>query len=336
MLTFLPDDLVSRAMILEDLPQVVSLLNARSRDLIGVDSTTDQRLRTKMQTPGFVVETDTRIVLDGEGQIIGAAYIYDLSDPHVQVEVESVLDPAYHDHGIGDILIDWAEERASRALLSAPTGARVTLSHSVLDQDAPTQKLLMQHEFKPVRQFWRMLIEMDDSPPSPAWPTGIAVQAFSSRPDERALALAVRDAFRDHWGYVEEPIADQVMRWSYQIEHDPDFDPSLWFLAMEGEEIVGVSLCWPKAHEDPNMGYVGMLGVRRPWRQQGIGLALLRHSFGALYLRGVRKVGLDVDAASLTGATRLYKNVGMHIDRHTYTYEKELRSGRDLSTQCIE
>ncbi|HDL85358.1 MAG TPA: GNAT family N-acetyltransferase [Candidatus Acetothermia bacterium] len=127
-----------------------------------------------------------------------------------------------------------------------------------------------------------------------------------------------------------------MVRWRHQIEHDPDFDPSLWFLAMEAEKIVGVSLCWAKAHEDPNMGYVGMLGVRRPWRRRGIGLALLCHSFGALYLRKVRKVGLNVDAASLTGATRLYERAGMRIDRHSYAYEKELRPGRDLSTQSIE
>ena len=80
MLASLPDGLVSRAMTLEDLPQVVSFLNARSRDLIGVDSITEQRLRTKMQTPGFALETDTRIVLDGERRIIGAAYVYDLSE----------------------------------------------------------------------------------------------------------------------------------------------------------------------------------------------------------------------------------------------------------------
>ena len=60
-------------------------------------------------------------------------------------------------------------------------------------------------------------------------------------------------------------------------------------------------------------------------------LALLHHSFGELYRRGKRKVGLEVDAQSLTGATRLYEKAGMRVDRQYDVYEKELRSGRDLS-----
>jgi hypothetical protein len=35
-------------------------------------------------------------------------------------------------------------------------------------------------------------------------------------------------------------------------------------------------------------------------------------------------VGLGVDAASLTGATRLYEKAGMHVTRRYDTYEKVL------------
>ena len=36
---------------------------------------------------------------------------------------------------------------------------------------------------------------------------------------------------------------------------------------------------------DPAFGWVGTLGVRRPWRRRGLGLALLRHSFARLRAR---------------------------------------------------
>ncbi len=49
------------------------------------------------------------------------------------------------------------------------------------------------------------------------------------------------------------------------------------------------------------MGWVGTLGVVREWRRHGLGLALLQHSFQQFYQRGKRKVGLGVDAQSLTG-----------------------------------
>jgi mycothiol synthase len=76
--------------------------------------------------------------------------------------------------------------------------------------------------------------------------------------------------------------------------------------------------------------------VRRPWRRAGLGLALLRHSFGEFYRRGTYKVVLGVDSQNLTGATRLYERAGMYIELQYDAYEKELRAGIDLSTQSLE
>jgi ribosomal protein S18 acetylase RimI-like enzyme len=83
------------------------------------------------------------------------------------------------------------------------------------------------------------------------------------------------------------------------------------------------------------MGWVGSLGVLRPWRKRGLGLALLRHSFNEFYRRGKRKVGLGVDAQNLTGALRLYENAGMHVHKAFDQYEKELRPGQELSVQSL-
>ncbi len=104
---------------------------------------------------------------------------------------------------------------------------------------------------------------------------------------------------------------------------------------MDGDEIAGMSLCWPKANEDSEMGWVGTLGVRRPWRKQGLGLALLHHSFGVFAQRGQKRVGLGVDSTSLTGATRLYERAGMSpmVERQFDLYQKVLRQGRDISRQ---
>ena len=64
--------------------------------------------------------------------------------------------------------------------------------------------------------------------------------------------------------------------------------------------------------------------------------SLLYHAFGEFYRRGQAGAILGVDAGSLTGATRLYEKAGMQVAfRHTI-FEKELRPGKDLSTQSIE
>ena len=84
-----------------------------------------------------------------------------------------------------------------------------------------------------------------------------------------------------------------------------------------------------------DIGWVDTLAVLRPWRRKGLGMALLLHSFGEFYRRGRRKVGLGVDSQNLTGAARLYERAGMHVARQYISYQKELRAGKELSTQTI-
>ena len=72
------------------------------------------------------------------------------------------------------------------------------------------------------------------------------------------------------------------------------------------------------------MGFVGAIGVLRPWRRLGLGRALLLHAFVELYRRGERRIGLGVDAENATGATRLYESVGMRVAWQADTYERTL------------
>ena len=89
------------------------------------------------------------------------------------------------------------------------------------------------------------------------------------------------------------------------------FDPALWFLAMDGDDVAGVALC----PVYPESGWVRQVAARRPWRRRGIALALLRQAFGEFYRRGKREVGLVVDSYNLSGARDLYERAGMHVWR---------------------
>jgi mycothiol synthase len=179
-----------------------------------------------------------------------------------------------------------------------------------------------------------MLIEMDAPVPDPEFPEGIVVRTYNPETDAEAVYRADVESFRDHFGFVEQPFEEGLKRFKHFWEQE-GFDPSLLFLAMDRDEVAGVSLCPPHSIDDPDLGWVGSLGVRRPWRKRGIGLALLRHSFNEFYRRGKRKVGLGVDAQNLTGALRLYENAGMHIHQASDLYEKELRPGIEISTQTL-
>jgi GNAT superfamily N-acetyltransferase len=239
--------------------------------------------------------------------------------------------PDHEDRGIGTALLAWAEDRAAQSVGKAPADARLTLGGGALASHAAAHDLYRAAGYQPVRAFLRMVIHMDTPPAEPAWPAHITLRTM--QPGEEADVIrSFRESFRDHWGFVETPFEEELARWRAGAFADPEFDPSLYFLACEGEQIAGVSLCWHDTFDDPDMGWVSILGVLRPWRKQGLGLSLLRHSFAEFYRRGKRKVGLGVDAASLTGATRLYEKAGMRSDptREMLAFEKEIRPGVEL------
>ncbi len=104
---------------------------------------------------------------------------------------------------------------------------------------------------------------------------------------------------------------------------NPNFDPTLWMIAWDGYEVAGFS----QNRFRKGIGWIGTIAVRRPWRKKGLGIALLRHTFGEFYKRGTTTIGLGVDSANLIGATRLYQRVGMYMAGEFAMYEKELRDG---------
>lgn len=329
----IPEHYTFRAARPEDLDNALALFNACSIDWIGSPQMDVAELRTEWRSPTFNLTTDTQAVFDGD-RMIGYVEVWD-SAPHVKLYSWGRVHPDYRGQGLGTYLVQWAESRSEKALTKAPEGTRVVLGQGLPGEAKGAHRLLKAQGYKVVRQWFRMVIEMDAPPPAPQLPDGLRIRTFQ-RNELPDVMRADQDAFRDHWGFVERPYEEELANWSQWIDEDPDFDPNLWFLAVDGDEIAGVCLCHKKVVEDPKMGWVNSLGVRRPWRRRGLALALLHHAFGVFYRRGKKRVGLGVDATSLTGATRLYEKAGMHIQRESASYEKVLREGCDLSTQTVD
>jgi len=332
----LPERYTSRPATMRDAGEAVALFNACSLELTGERPHDADEQRVEWRTPGFNMDRDTRAICDSDGALVGYAEVWDLEDPHVSVRSWGRVHPEHQGLGIGSALLAWEEQRARRAVPRAPTEARVILRHGALVTDVRTRELLERNGFEPVRYFQRMIIEMAELPRDPAWPDGIAVRGFDPEKDLAAAVRFVRDVFSDHWGHVDSPFEEELKQWVHWIEEEKGFDPSIWFLAESAEGIAGTSLCWPKRHEDPDLGWIHILGVDRGWRRRGLALALLHHSCRGLYGRGKRKVGLAVDAASLTGANRLSEKAGMKVVRESVTYEKELRPAVDLSRRALD
>jgi mycothiol synthase len=329
----LPQGYSVRPAVENDLDQIAAMLNVCSLVEVGVEDQSAQEMREEWETPGFDPETDTWLVLAPDGQIAAYLEVWDISEEHATPNVYGRVHPDHHNRGIGRFLMERGEERARQIITQAPPDARAILKYFAVSTNEPAQRLAEAMGYDEVRNFVRMKIDMETPPPAPVWPDGITVRAAAvPGPDDRAVYEAVDEAFEDHWGHV----TTQFEQWIHLMTTFEDFDPTVWFLAMDGDQIAGMSLCRPKLAEDPGIAWLSTLGVRRPWRRQGLGLALLQHTFGEFYRRGTRSVALGVDAQSLTGATRLYERAGMHVVRRFILYEKELRPGRDLTTRTLE
>jgi mycothiol synthase len=176
--------------------------------------------------------------------------------------------------------------------------------------------LFEQLGFREVRRYYHMRIVFDGPPEVPALPEGIELGVFR-REEARAFHAAVGEAFAEEWGFVALPFDE----WVRTRIDAPDTDLSLWFVARDRDEIAGIARCDPKKYGG---GWIGMLGVRVPWRKRGIGLALLQHAFAEFHRRGEPHVGLGVDADNPTGATRLYEKAGMQALTEDIVFEKEL------------
>jgi mycothiol synthase len=334
LLTLFPDGFYARPTRLDDAAAVAEQLNACSIADTGSPGTHPDELRSDWQQPSVNLANDSIVVLASDGAIVGHAPVWD-SAPHVRPHLSADVHPVYRGRGIGTALCAWGEARAQQAILKAPEGARVAVREFILGADESARRLLDARGFALVRHNLRMLIELEAPPPKPQVPDGLTIRPFVRGQDEEAFVTAMQEGFRDSWGFIETPLEDDLREWKAFMDSTPHFDPELFLLAVDDGEIAGTLCGLSRPGESPEKGWIFGLCVLRPWRRRGLAQALLLHSFGQLYDRGMWRIGLGVDADSLTGATRLYQKVGMRVERRYEMWDKELRPGIESATQSL-
>jgi mycothiol synthase len=221
-----------------------------------------------------------------------------------------VVGPDAHGRGIGALIATWLEQESARR------GAG-RIQNSVLEADAAARRLLAGLGYDPVRVFRELRIELEAPPPAPTWPAGLRVTPFDPQRDAPAFHAAQQEAFADHWSYT----ARDFESWSKGHLPTERFDPTLWCVVRESDEIAAGTIC---AGDTFGGGWVHVLFTRRRWRKQGVGAALLGDAFGRFWERGERGVGLSVDADNDTGAFQLYERAGMAPVLGWVMYEKTL------------
>jgi len=197
---------------------------------------------------------------------------------------------------------------------------KLELSIQISEKNQTLLQLFASNGYHSNLSFITMELRLAKVPPTPEWAEGLHVRLFVPGQDEQAVYETDEAAAKDKGYHNPLSYEDWVKRMGM---NDESFDPNIWFLACEGEKVVGVAL---NAHDrESNTVWVDHLSVRRQYRKRGIGKALLLHSFGEFYKRGMQIVKLNVDSKSLTNAPRLYESVGMKTVQQYHIYTKEVQ-----------
>ncbi|MEW6181377.1 MAG: GNAT family N-acetyltransferase [Chloroflexota bacterium] len=312
--------------------EIVNLLNAAQAAINGKPMTNEEEFKAEMQSPGFNPATDARLFFDSQDRLVGYAEFWDRGQPHVRLFCFGAVHPDVWGYGIGTMIVQWVEHRAMDSLPLAPEDAQVVIHSNVHGQNERARRLYQKLGYQVVRTFYRMRIDFDQPPQKPIVPAGFKIRPIQNEADLRLAIFADFDSFKDHWGFVQEgdDFESFYHRLSHYLKNDPFVDLNRSYLAMDGDEVAGVCINSIGRVEDDRQGWVNILGVRRPWRKRGLGLALLLTSFNMFYSLGMTSAGLGVDSANLTGALRLYEQAGMRAEEYFYTFEKEIRPGRCL------
>lgn len=281
---------------------------------------TAEELANEWKNEGFNVERDVLVVETQDGRLVGSEEFYNESG-HYQLKADGCVHPEFRGLGIGSSLLEKIEERAQAETKLVAPNVRVTIQSLINNKDEAGHTLLQNNGYAPVRYWWRMEIKLQETPEAVPFPAGIELRPFIK--DEHAVAVwqADNEAFLDHWGSHDRTYEE----WSHEKFGNPNFDSTLWMIAWDENEVAGFS----QNRFRKGIGWVGTIAVRRPWRGKGLGIALMRHTFGEFYKRGMTTIGLGVDSSNLTGATRLYQRAGMYVAGEFAMYEKELRNGKE-------
>lgn len=284
------DDLETVATVLRE--DEVFLLGHESR--LTVNDLREWLSRTDLANDSWLYEED------GEPAAVGWADREPERDTAFGI---GVVHPRWKGRGLGAELLQRSES------CGRDCGAQ-RMHQVAFGSDRAADALFRAHGYAEIRRFYEMAIEQAEPPPPVELPVEVVQET-----DLLDFHAALDEAFQDHWEHHSTPFEE----WWGRHSKNPNLDLSVWFLIRDGDEVAAVT------RNEGNRnggGYIGALGVRRPWRGKGYAKALLLHSFRVFYERGMPRVTLGVDSQNPTGATHLYERVGMHVEMENIVYEK--------------
>jgi mycothiol synthase len=257
-----PDGFSVRPATVDDAPAINELVNAADTAVQGWSESSEGELLGWWRM--IDLEHNSWVLLEGEEV---AAYAVGFAHADM-LELDGFVHPEQRGRGLGAWLVARAEGRAREL------GKQRLLAFS-LAGDNRAHRLFEQFGMRDLRRYYRMMIDLESEPAPPRWAAGLHVGTFEPE-DAKAFHDALREAFEDEWNFVRMPFEEwREMR----LVKDPDFDPTLWFIVRDGDEIAAVM------RNEPDRSGAGLR--RRAGRAQAVAEARHRPCPAAACVRRV-------------------------------------------------
>ena len=239
------------------------------------------------------------------------------ADPAHQLRFEGAVHPAYRRRGLGGQVLEWVEQAAIPVHEKRHPGRPLTLGGRSQSGNAGHDALFAARDYRPVRWWHTMRMDLSAAPPAGPVPAGIEIAGYTPAMLEEARQVR-NEAFEDHWGSTEITAES----WAHQLRRE-SFRPEFSYVAYAGGQAVGVVISHEHEMETRDL-YIDTVGTRRAGRNRGVASALLSRALADGQAAGFGTSSLLVDGNSLTGAVGLYQRIGYTVDRTSITQAKDL------------
>jgi mycothiol synthase len=229
--------------------------------------------------------------------------------------------PELRRRGLGAAVLRWSEERGRERLATfhdrVPRFLEAWSDERWLDRRA----LFTANGYEPIRYYHEMRRPLSEPIPAVELAAGLRFETWRSGLDDE-LRLAHNEAFSDHWG--SEPLTTES--WHSQFVGSPNFRRDLTLCVLDGDQIAGYCLSYHAPHEAEVTGHadgwLGQIGVRRPWRKRGVATAIICRVMSLMAEAGLDRAALGVDSDNQSGALRLYERLGFFTEHREIRWAK--------------
>jgi ribosomal protein S18 acetylase RimI-like enzyme len=265
------------------------------------------------------------IIVEAGGRVIGYSRVWWVDDDgHLRRYLHlNYLLPEWRGQGIRRALMRQAERRLIEIAAEHSIDLPRYFEAFAADTESHWESLLVEDGYTAAGGGLQMVRPTLDDIPDLPLPDGLEVRPV--QPEHvPAILAASKEAFRDHWGFSEEA-------WDKETEgflQHPLFQPHLWQVAWDGDEVAGQVQNFIDTKENEaygrKRGYTEGISVRRPWRRRGLAHALIARSFHVLKEQGMTEAALGCDAENLSGAVRVYTAMGFRTVKRFTAYRKRM------------